>query len=144
MWRIRLGPVNSPHKWSVTRKMFTFDNVIMRRDNKKGAHWWSHDRIQGQLGGSASRDITSQRTDSVGQGGITEQQTNSDWCVLPSPKWQDTRHNGRPQHCDGEPRPWLSHYFRRQLQRRRHYMGQVTKLWLSCYLVLLSIDSKTR
>ena len=24
------------------------------------------------------------------------------------------------------------------------YMGQVTKLWLSCYLVLLSIDSKTR
>ena len=24
------------------------------------------------------------------------------------------------------------------------YMGQVTKLWLSCYLVLLTIDSKTR
>ena len=24
------------------------------------------------------------------------------------------------------------------------YMGRVTKLWLSCYLVLLSIDSKTR
>ena len=24
------------------------------------------------------------------------------------------------------------------------YMGQVSKLWLSCYLVLLSIDSKTR
>ena len=24
------------------------------------------------------------------------------------------------------------------------YMGQVTELWLSCYLVLLSIDSKTR
>ena len=24
------------------------------------------------------------------------------------------------------------------------YMGQVTKLWLSCYLVLLSIDRKTR
>ena len=23
-------------------------------------------------------------------------------------------------------------------------MGQVTKLWLSCYLVLLSVDSKTR
>ena len=23
-------------------------------------------------------------------------------------------------------------------------MGQVTELWLSCYLVLLSIDSKTR
>ena len=25
------GPVNSPHKWSVTRKMFQFHDVIMRR-----------------------------------------------------------------------------------------------------------------
>ena len=25
-----------------------------------------------------------------------------------------------------------------------YHMDQVTKLWLSCYLVLLSIDSKTR
>ena len=25
------GPVNSPHKWSVTRKMFPFDDVIMTR-----------------------------------------------------------------------------------------------------------------
>ena len=24
------------------------------------------------------------------------------------------------------------------------YLGRVTELWLSCYLVLLSIDSKTR
>ena len=24
------------------------------------------------------------------------------------------------------------------------YMGQVTEMWLFCYLVLLSIDSKTR
>ena len=23
------GPVNSPHKWAVTRKMFPFDDVIM-------------------------------------------------------------------------------------------------------------------
>ena len=23
------GPVNSPHKWTVTRKMFPFDDVIM-------------------------------------------------------------------------------------------------------------------
>ena len=27
--RIHRGPVNSPHKWPVTRKMFPFDNVIM-------------------------------------------------------------------------------------------------------------------
>ena len=27
--RYRPSPVNSPHKWSVTRKMFPFDDVIM-------------------------------------------------------------------------------------------------------------------
>ena len=29
MWGIHRGPVNSPHKWQVTRKMFPFDDVIM-------------------------------------------------------------------------------------------------------------------
>ena len=29
------GPVNSPHKWPVTRKMFPFDDVIM-----KAPHYW--------------------------------------------------------------------------------------------------------
>ena len=29
MWGIRRGPVNSAHKWQVTRKMFPFDDVIM-------------------------------------------------------------------------------------------------------------------
>ena len=29
VWGIRRGPVNSPHKWPVTRKMFPFDDVIM-------------------------------------------------------------------------------------------------------------------
>ena len=28
---IHRGPVNSPHKWPVTRKMFPFDDVIMRQ-----------------------------------------------------------------------------------------------------------------
>ena len=28
---IHRGPVNSPHKWPVTRKMFPFDDVIMMR-----------------------------------------------------------------------------------------------------------------
>ena len=31
VWRIHRGPVNSPHKWPVTRKMFPFDDVIMDR-----------------------------------------------------------------------------------------------------------------
>ena len=35
---IHRGPVNSPHKWPVTRKMFPFDDVIM------GIKWseWMH------------------------------------------------------------------------------------------------------
>ena len=30
VWGIHRGPVNSPHKWPVTRKMFPFNDVIMR------------------------------------------------------------------------------------------------------------------
>ena len=29
VWGIHQGPVNSPHKWPVTREMFPFDDVIM-------------------------------------------------------------------------------------------------------------------
>ena len=29
VWGIQRGPVNSPHKWPVTRKMFPFDDVSM-------------------------------------------------------------------------------------------------------------------
>ena len=32
VWGIHWGPVNSPHKWPVTRKMFPFDDVIMSHD----------------------------------------------------------------------------------------------------------------
>ena len=32
VWGIHRGPVNSPHKWPVTRKMFPFDDVIMDSD----------------------------------------------------------------------------------------------------------------
>ena len=31
VWGSHRGPVNSPHKWPVTRKMFPFDDVIMMR-----------------------------------------------------------------------------------------------------------------
>ena len=34
---IHRGPVNSPHKWPVTRKMFPFDDVIMRQNTTKGS-----------------------------------------------------------------------------------------------------------
>ena len=32
VWGIHRGPVNSPHKWPVTRKMFPFDDVIMKTE----------------------------------------------------------------------------------------------------------------
>ena len=33
VWGIHRGPVNSPRKWPVTRKMFPFDDVIMTLDS---------------------------------------------------------------------------------------------------------------
>ena len=37
------GPVNSPHKWPVTRKMFPFDDVIMQKvDQLIGVKWLIH------------------------------------------------------------------------------------------------------
>ena len=45
VWGIHRGPVNSPHKWPVTRKMFPFDDVIMnRRYPKKGCFFSSRIR----------------------------------------------------------------------------------------------------
>ena len=41
---IHRGPVNSPHKWPVTRKMFPFDDVIMRSRKFRSRY-----RGQGQL-----------------------------------------------------------------------------------------------
>ena len=38
VWGIHRGPVNSPHKWPVTRKIFPFDDVIMVRTGVPGAH----------------------------------------------------------------------------------------------------------
>ena len=33
VWGIHRGPVNSPHQWPVTRKMFPYDDVIMHADS---------------------------------------------------------------------------------------------------------------
>ena len=32
VWGIHRWPVNSPHKWPVTRKMFPFDDVVMKTE----------------------------------------------------------------------------------------------------------------
>ena len=36
---IHRSPVNSPHKWPVTRKMFPFDDVIMRSVQNTGTYY---------------------------------------------------------------------------------------------------------
>ena len=39
---IHQGPVNSPHKWPVTRKMFPFDDVIMLKSTPvKSPRWYA-------------------------------------------------------------------------------------------------------
>ena len=47
VWGIHRGPVNSPHKWPVMRKMFPFDDVIMmlldlHHVRVKASHFTSH------------------------------------------------------------------------------------------------------
>ena len=61
VWEIHREPVNSPHKWPVTRKRFPFDNVIMNAPDRwilptakpRKGHlwydnsdilWWRHDK----------------------------------------------------------------------------------------------------
>ena len=39
VWGIHRGPVNSTHKWPVTRKMFPFDDVIMHRHSISLVVW---------------------------------------------------------------------------------------------------------
>ena len=39
VWGIHRRPVNSPHKWPVTRKMFPFDDVIMTTFQRTAPTW---------------------------------------------------------------------------------------------------------
>ena len=48
MWGIHRGPVNSPHKWPVTRKMFPFDDVIMNHSSWHSTlfiYWFNQNTI---------------------------------------------------------------------------------------------------
>ena len=59
VWGIHRWPVNSPHKWPVTRKMFPFDDVIMKRtisdlktmfkDDLPGWHCTIPDELRGAV-----------------------------------------------------------------------------------------------
>ena len=45
VWGIHRWPVNSPHQWPVTRKLFPFDDVIMRFEMK----FWKYGGEPGPL-----------------------------------------------------------------------------------------------
>ena len=45
VWGIHRGPVNSQHKWPIIRKMFPFDDVIMKMyigGTYNARVWWNH------------------------------------------------------------------------------------------------------
>ena len=84
---------------------------------------------------------------------------HSDWC--PPGKTVNTEYGKRvsqnprqkqflektrnvPEFIFTHHQPLLSKPFNQTSIWLMHDMGQVTELWLSCYLVLLSVDSKTR
>ena len=47
VWGIHRGPVNSPHKWPVTRKMFPFEDVIMVTPRRNTTKLESHSFLFG-------------------------------------------------------------------------------------------------
>ena len=54
--RIHRGPVNSPHKWPVTRKMFPFDDVIMENVRVRGVESTLHQTLPWNIGIQMSPD----------------------------------------------------------------------------------------
>ena len=51
VWGIHRRPVNSPHKWPVTRKMFPFDDVIM------AIRWWPLDLTDDKLTSASANGL---------------------------------------------------------------------------------------
>ena len=47
VWGIHWGPVNSPHKWPVTQKIFPFDDVITRLFGL--GPWWGRGLVAGGM-----------------------------------------------------------------------------------------------
>ena len=69
---IHRGPVNSPHKWPVTRKLFPFDDVIMKFEPNPISlyrnawelldQWWDGQSWDSNAGSSAERGLKLIRT----------------------------------------------------------------------------------
>ena len=130
VWGIHRGPVNSPHKWPVTRKMFPFDDVIMWKPSVFGVSSNPFGRLPTLRTESAHHHHISQLYfvifDKV-HAELTARHKHS----------YTIRYN-----VSQEKIIYQSKIF--AMDNVKMHMGRVTELWLSCYLVLLSIDSKTR
>ena len=132
---IHRGPVNSPHKWPVTQKMFPFDDVIMgvpthslqgidcdpvsrsRWHLGHRAHWWNSGCRSLWVDDNAYYPLN----DTILWILDKDKRLSAEQQILIEALLSLNKHGSD---CLG--------------------MGRVTKLRLSCYLVLLSIDSKTR
>ena len=72
---IHRGPVNSPHKWPVTRKMFPFDDVIMIyqriKKNNMALTFFNID-LENAVSALRWSQILSSNIDSLSIGGMTK------------------------------------------------------------------------
>ena len=74
VWGIHRGPVDSPHKWPVTRKMFPFDDVLMSKHIGLPL-WWFYKPF------SRHRIFSIISTASVNQPGIFIHSDHQELCV---------------------------------------------------------------
>ena len=98
------GPVNSPHKWPVTRKMFPFDDVIMFKAWQSYTHTLSR----------SLRDVTHRRP----RGRIRCARSGWCWCRDPSTRagwppllqaWHATCRPWHPRLCCSPPHQHRGH-----------------------------------
>ena len=75
VWGIHRGPVNSPHKWPVTRKMSPFDDVIM-----SSGKWWPFYLGLNMLRAVKKGDIVDRYSISVSE--IDNNKASHFWCVF--------------------------------------------------------------
>ena len=83
VWGIHRGPVNSPHKWPVTRKMFPFDDVIMGGISYIATvpwYGWQYSRL---------------RIVKINDGGASKIHRHPYRC---GPKWQVVSHERQNEH----------------------------------------------
>ena len=135
---IHRSPVNSPHKWPVTRSFDVFFDLRLYKRLSKHSWGWFLRRYH------AHDDVTVMQC-------VNLFDWNLEWCLPGWGGWVPIC-NMRQSACRCKTLTmfFFSNTMKLHFENFTYicyhwmYMGQVSKLWLSCYLVLLSNDSKTR